>query len=204
MKANVVAASVLAVSVWFGPSRVCGQVLIVDQASVPDGEILGQGLLVPRESIVQSFTPEFSSIGFAEFQDLIIPDVSGGGVTVFVQLRDGGSLGPVIATTALLFLQNRAQENTVFYFSDNIPITSGREYFLEPVVLEGGSLNLFKKDLSAYDRGDLYANGVPSGGLSDLWFREGIVVPVPEPGVWWLAVLGVGALISLRQRETKG
>jgi len=201
MKPSIVAAGVLAASVWFGLSPACAQVLIVDQSSVPDGEVLGFGYLVPQASIVQSFTPAFSSVGFVQFQDLIIPDVSGGGVTVLVQLRDGGSLGPVIATTAALFLQNRATENTVFYFSDNIPITSGREYFLEPVVLGGGSLNLFKKTPSTYDRGELYLNGVPGGGIEDLWFREGIVVPVPEPCTICLFLLGAGVFLSCKSRR---
>jgi len=188
------------VLIGFGALRLSAQVLIIDQASVPDGEILGQGLSVPRASVVQSFTPTFSSIGFVQFQDFVIPDISSGGVTVFVQLRDGGSLGPVIATTAISFLQNRGTENTVFYFSDNIPITSGREYFVEPVVLGGGSLELLKKSGSSYERGDLYANGIPNPG-EDLWFREGIVVPVPEPGIVWMGVVGAGMLWLSRRRS---
>ena len=33
-----------------------------------------------------------------------------------------------------------------------------------------------------------------------IWFREGIVVPVPEPGVGWLIALGAGGVLVLRRR----
>jgi len=48
-----------------------------------------------------------------------------------------------------------------------------------------------------YPGGTVFANGLPVGGMSDVWFREGIVVP--EPGTWVLLVVGFG-LLGWRKR----
>jgi hypothetical protein len=122
------------------PGTALAQVLVEDQASGPVGQFVTVAHQIPRESVVQSFTPSQPGIGFIQLQTVISPSVPGGGVTVEVQLREGGSLGPIIATTLPLFMQNVGTEFTVFYFGENFPITPEREYFLEPIVLGGGQL----------------------------------------------------------------
>jgi len=181
------------------------QVLIEDQASGVVGEILTDTLLTPNAQLVQSFTPAFGGIGFVQLQTIVgALDPGNVGVTVVVQLREGGSLGPVIATTEPLFLQHLSNEFTTFLFSDNILIIPDVTYFFQPVVLSGGSLAVVEKIASTYTRGDLFVNGSPTGGRSDLWFREGLVA-IPERSIVWLALLGAGGVwVGNRRRRGGG
>ena len=171
--------------------------LIEDQANGQAGEIAVTSLSTPTNQIVQSFTPALNGIGFVQLQTVIAALAPGSlGVTVVVQLRDNGCLGPVIATTTPLFMQNLGTEFTTFFFPDNVPLTANQPYYFEPVVLGGGALDVANISPSPYDRGNLFVNGA-ANPLSDLWFREGLVVP--EPGTVWLALLGAGALVFCRR-----
>jgi hypothetical protein len=120
-----------------------------------------------------------------------------------LQLREGGSLGPVIATTQPLFLQNLGSQFTTFLFAANVSITPNQTYYIQPTVEGGGVLSIAFKSPSGYLRGDLISNGL-TDPLADLWFREGLVIP--EPAIGWLALLGAGGiwLYNRRRRGDRG
>ena len=182
--------------------NVVAQVLIEDQASGQVGEIVVVALNTPTNQIVQSFTPTLSGIGFVQLQTVIAAlDPGSLGLTVVVQLREGGSLGPVIAATTPLFLQNLGTEFTPFFFPDNVPLTANQPYYFEPVVLGGGALDVAIKTPGPYDRGNLFLNGGPANPLSDLWFREGLVVPEPGTGVFVL--MGLVLLFGWSRRRNR-
>jgi hypothetical protein len=122
-------------------------------------------------------------------------------VTFMVNLRQGAINGALVSSTAPVVLVNHASQIDTFYFPLNIPVTPGQPYFFEPVLLSSGTLDVGIKSPSSYLGGDAWHNGIPSGGASDFWFREGIVVP--EPGTVWLLLSGVGALLWHRRGRRK-
>jgi len=111
-----------------------------------------------------------------------------------VNLRQGAHDGSIISSTDPLVIIGFADVGT-FYFPGNIPVTAGQMYFFDPVLKSAGSVDVGFKSPSPYDRGDLISNGLPSGGLADLWFREGTVVP--EPSVFALLGLGAGIIFVI-------
>jgi len=155
--------------------------LVVDQASGTVEEPVVNALRIPESHLAQSFTPSFNAVGFVQLRTLVTSP-SGSQVTVTVNLRQGAYDGPVVSSTDPVVITGFADVGT-FYFSDNIPLTAGQMYFFEPVLQSSGSLDVGFKSPSTYDRGDLISNGMPSGGLGDLWFREGVVVPEPSTGL---------------------
>jgi hypothetical protein len=84
---------------------------------------------------------------------------------------------------------------TNFYFSTPVALTPGQTYYLQPVVLSGGSqLAVVSIIFDTYPNGELFADGYPFVNTTDLWFQEGVVA-VPEPTV--LALVGLSGLLVL-------
>ena len=190
--------SVLVVSLV--TTEVVGQSLLVDQASGTTSDALGQYSQIPDNQIAQSFTPSFSAVGFVQL-GVVVPAYPGNDqVTFAVNLRSGAYNGPIISSTDPVILVNHFGQFGTFYFPANIPVTPGQLYFFEPILQSTGSLDIGDKSPSSYAGGDEWNNGVPSGGVADYWFREGIVVP--EPSI--IALLGVGAgwVLIRRKRRT--
>ena len=67
---------------------------------------------------------------------------------------------------------------TYFFFSTPTALSPGITYFFEPVVQSGDLWNIDSAEYN-YPGGTGFNNGLPVGA-SDLWFREGIVVPEPS------------------------
>ena len=88
---------------------------------------------------------------------------------------------------------------TDFFFPTDVPVTAGVVYYFEPVVQSGGSWNLVTADFS-YPGGSAFYEGLPLPG-SDVWFREGIVVPEPSSAL--LVVVGVGAFLFVRRSRQR-
>ena len=182
----VVAALALRLAVSSVPAQ---GTLFVDQASGTLDEIVTTSTSIPDfGSVAQSFTPALQSVGFIQLQEFVSASSPGHAATLVINLRQGSVNGPIISSTDPVILVNLGTMNGTFYFPQNIPVTAGQLYFFEPVVQSSGTVDVAFKSPSSYDRGDLFGNGLPSGGISDLWFREGIVVP--EPSVLILAMIG--------------
>ena len=88
---------------------------------------------------------------------------------------------------------------TNFIFPNTVSVTPGTTYYFEAVNQAGDSF-LAAAGEYFYEGGYAYYNGVLNGG-GDLWFREGIIVPAPEPGTLWLGVLGAGLLWAVRRKR---
>ncbi|SRR6266511_2015539 len=186
--------AMLAAVLCLSAQELAAQELLVDQASGTLEEPVVNSLRIPGNQLAQSFTPFFSSVGFVQLRSLV-PQPSGSSVTVVVNLRQGAYDGPVLSSTDPVIITGFADVGT-FYFSDNIPIAAGQMYFFEPVLQSLGSLEIGFNSPSTYDRGDLISNGVPSGGVADLWFREGVVVPEPSAGLlFFLSTMSVVLLL---------
>ncbi|PYK97818.1 MAG: hypothetical protein DME19_14845 [Verrucomicrobia bacterium] len=159
------------------------QGLLVDQASGTIGENIQNSITIPVQPTVQSFMPTLPGIGYIQLSTYI--RAASSGVTVIINLRHDAYNGPIVSSTDPVIVVNKNTQISAFYFTGNIPVTPNQVYYFEPVVLSGGTWFVGYKGPSTYDRGDLFSNGVPSGGAVDLWFQEGIVVPEPR-GVWLL------------------
>src|SRR6266511_5033215 len=187
--------AMLAGVLWFSAEDLTAQELLVDQASGSLEEPVVNAYLIPENQLAQSFTPSFNAVGFVQLRTLVTSP-SGSQVTVTVNLRQGAYDGPVVSSTDPVVITGFADVGT-FYFPDNIPVAACQMYFFEPALQSLGILEIGFKSPSTYDRGDLIINSVPSGGLGDLWFREGVVVP--EPATPWLICVGASILLWRRR-----
>ncbi len=171
--------------------------LLVDQASGTTDELLQEFSPFPTNQLAQSFTPSLSAVGFVQFSTFVFDDNNGAGVTFAVNLRQGAYNGPVLSSTTPLLMVNRLiTQIGTFYFPEEVPLIAGQRYYLEPVLLSAGSMDIATKSPSPYLGGDLWSNGLMDP-QADLWFREGVVVP--EPGAVCLFLLGGGVLLFYRR-----
>ena len=79
----------------------------------------------------------------------------------------------------------------------SLPKTPGVLYYFEPVVQFGDIWNIDGHELN-YPGGMAFYQGLPFSG-SDLWFREGIIVP--EPSSLALALSGLAGFAALIRRH---
>jgi len=152
----------------------------------------GVHLLAQFQPAGQSFQPTFNSVGFVELQ-LYDSDISSNsGAFMFVNLRSNSITGPILGTTASVFLSNNFFGVTNFLFPTPIAVTPGVTYFLQPEIQSGDSVTAYVTD--SYPNGTAIILGIPDSNNRDLWFREGIVVP--EPSSACLALVGAGLLFG--------
>jgi hypothetical protein len=171
---------------------------IYDQQSSDEGNI-GEGRAVIQSSqpIGQSFTPTFSSIGFIR---LYLSDgaFDGLGATVFVNLRTDSIIGPVLASTDPVSMPDRFTSSANFFFPTPVPLSPGTRYFFQPVLQAGdATFGVSGHNAFNYAGGTGFFFGQPSQS-TDLWFREGIIIP--EPGSWSLVLVGLGLLAWGKRR----
>ncbi len=143
----------------------------------------------------QSFTPGLSSIDFIRltFDDGDIND--GLGATLLINLHSDSMSGPVIGATDSVTMANGFTGPTTFFFPSTVALTPGVLYYFEPVLQSGGSWYV---DVGAhtYAGGMAYNGGIGSAG-TDLWFREGIVVP--EPSSVGLMLCGIAGFLFINR-----
>src|SRR5262249_13722754 len=144
----------------------------------------------------QSFIPTLTSIGFVKLQ---FSDENAGnalGATLYVNLRTGTVSGPLLGSTVPVAMTDGFVGIATFLFSAPLSLTPGVTYFLEPVVQSGDSWNINGTEYG-YPDGSFWYGGNPQLA-SDLWFREGIVVP--EPSSLSLVALSSTLLFVARNR----
>src|ERR1039458_8824926 len=153
-----------------------------------------------EEPMGQSFTPALSSVDFVQmkFDDFHLGN--GLGATVYVNLLGDSITGTVLDSTTPVFMPDGFFfAVTNFYFPVAVAVVPGTTYYLQPVVLSGDDhWQVVGRDYG-YPGGTFYAFGAPSGSGTDLWFREGYLIPEPPSGLLvLLAVAGICAARRLR------
>jgi len=170
---------------------------VYDQQSAVEGALQdGGGFIQTLQPFGQSFTPTSSSVGFVRFWLYDANPNNGLGASVYVNLRGDSITGPIIDSTASIFLPDKFGDNgsngyVNFFFTTPVTVTPGVTYYFQPMVQSGGDLWIAAGSISYnYPGGSSYAHGVANA--QDLWFREGIVVPEPSAvslligsGVWF-------------------
>ena len=165
---------------------------LYDQQSSIEGHYLegANGNIQAAQPFGQSFTPNFSSIGFIR---LFIYDSTGGAAgpgTLSINLRAGSITGQILGVTDPIVLPPAFSGLVDFHFSAPIPITPHNTYAFQPLVTADGRWGTFV-DQYNYAGGSAFSQGSPVPAV-DLWFREGIIVP--EPSSCAIVLLGVVAV----------
>ena len=174
---------------------------IYDQQSSTDDLVSGYGGVTMQQIPApwgQSFTPSLASVGFVRLKLYDGDTGDGTGATVYLNLHSNSISGPILASTAPVPMPSLFHGVTNFFFANPVLVTPGVPYYIEPVVQSGGAWNI---DVSSYNYPgglEYYGGGIPSGA-SDLWFREGIVVPEPSAGLLML----VGSSVYVYARRTR-
>jgi hypothetical protein len=92
---------------------------------------------------------------------------------------------------------------TNLFFANAVSLTPGTTYYFEVTTLAGSdAFGILAYNTFHYAGGIMYQFGQPTPA-SDLWFREGIIVPAPEPGTLGLGLLGAGIFYFARRRGRK-
>jgi hypothetical protein len=140
----------------------------------------------------QSFTPTLDSLGFVELQ--LYAAIS---TTIDVNIRSGSITGSVLGTSLPTTIPANTSGIYEFLFSSPVTLASGTKYYFEPVEVGSGGA---EADITTiqYPGGDAIYGGIPNTG-QDLWFREGVVNPVPEPAS--AALLVVAGVLFWRRRK---
>src|SRR5262245_16012146 len=166
--------------------------LVFDQQSAASPISLGatnaDGLDIQIDPLTQSFIPSLSSIGFVQFEFWDISGNGNNGATVYVNLWTGSpniNFATLLGSTTPVFMPDGFEQLglagggvTNFFFSSPISLTPGQTYYLQPVVQSGDNPWDIINIGNTYPNGQLFDRGVPFN--TDLWFREGIVVPEPS------------------------
>ncbi len=177
----------------------CGQGFIYDQQSTNliEGTAPFRQIYQP---VGQSFTPTLASVKFIVLQLFDSDAFNNAGATVYVNLRSNSITGPVLGSTAPVFMPGSFFGITNFLFSTAIAVTPGLTYYFQPIIQSGDNFSIYVTDAS-YSGGSAIAGGVPITDRN-LWFREG-VFSVPEPSSALLALLGSGAWLFVRRQRMK-
>jgi len=150
------------------------------------------------QSIAQSFIPTLSSVDFATFF-LGDPHPSGVGATVIVNLwSDSPTSGTLLGSTVPIFIPVEFNNAINFFFSTPVTVTPGKTYYLQPAIQSGDTIGAGLVPGPLYLNGTLFLNGAASPG-SNLWFREGVIVP--EPSSTCMILTGVAGLYLYRRKS---
>ena len=183
--------------------------LIYDQVSPAPGSPPGAAewrIPDPNLGSGQSFTPSLSRIDFIELWTGDGLPGNGWGAIVYVVLRSDWIRGPILASTAPVFMEDGfgygpGVENTVtFFFGTPVPLTPGTTYYFQPVVeMNSDPWHVIGYNSYRYSGGTAFWQGKAQPGL-DMWFRTGIVIP--EPSSLALGLFGLAVFACARSRAT--
>ena len=206
----------LQLSVALAVCSVQGQgILVYDQESSTNAGVGSGGAPIQQDQPMgQSFTPTLSSVGFVQLEFDDGHPGNGLGATVFLNLWSGSiSNGTLLGSTDPVFMPDYFGSGsggfgfltpTNFFFSTPVSVTPGTTYYIQPVVVQPGSDNLWGVIGGAfnYSGGTFYFNGAPDPNNSDLWFREGIVA-TPEPTSVIIILAGAVGMYFCRRNSNK-
>jgi hypothetical protein len=185
--------------------NVYGQVNFVYDQSSATNPVASSGYPIQADQpIGQSFTPTLSSVGFVQLLFGYGFPSNQLGATVLVNLWSGSiSNGVLLSSTEPVFIPDGALNLvTNFTFLTPVTVTPGTTYFLQPYLQSGDTrVAVMASTGFNYPNGTLYWNGAPDPNNSDLWFREGIVVPEPSSSL--LILLGSSVFLYARRIHKK-
>jgi hypothetical protein len=145
----------------------------------------------------QTFIPASNAVDFIRLK---LNDPNSGnslGAIMHVNLRTGSISGNILASTSLVTFSNAFAGVATFYFPASVSLTPGDNYVFEPVVDAGDLWNIEAGEYNYPGGTAIYQGSALSG--SDVWFREGIIVP--EPCSAFLLLLG-GTVVLWRRKQT--
>jgi hypothetical protein len=184
----------------------CGQgTMVFDQQSATNRLVSGADCPFQAEQPAgQSFTPALSSVGFVQFEFLDPQPGNGLGATVYVNLRASSLSGPILGSTEPVAMPDSFSLGvTNFFFASPVSVTPGQTYCLQPVLQSGENLWTMLAGPFNYPSGTFFEFGSPDPNGYDAWFREGVLIPEPPPGLLLLLCCGgvwiAGLLRRLRQ-----
>jgi hypothetical protein len=148
-------------------------------------------------TVGQSFTPTLSMVEFFRVKLYDIAPGNATGATLIGTLRSNAINGPVLGTTAPLVLNDGFAGSVNFLFTGAIAVVPNTTYFFQAVVQSGDNWGITTL-LDSYSNGAFYGGNFPFSG-TDLWFREGIVVP--EPSILALFVMAGGVAVWRANRR---
>ncbi len=152
------------------------QTYIIDQEN-KIGELTSLGMLIPGQSLGQSFTPTLS--GIDQFDFLLS---SRGVSTVRFNLLSGETVSGIpIATSQEIVINNSSLARTVFSFPAPVAVTPGALYTGRLDLIAGDSYQLALSQMNPYSRGVAFNQAGVNITSADLVFSEGIIIAVPEP-----------------------
>lgn len=180
-----------------GLNAYCQGTFVYDQQSSDENNLQEGGSGIQQsQPLGQSFTPSLATVGFIR---LYIYDASTLNTTpgdVVVQLRSGSITGAILGVSPTVTLPDNFGGPVNFTFTDPIAVTPGVTYFFQLALLNNNSYGVSRSPFYSYAGGTAFVSGV-ADPPSDLWFREGIVVPEPSA----MAILLAGAVVAAwRQR----
>jgi hypothetical protein len=174
--------------------------LVFDQQSATTPERINYDSFDLYKQLWEAFVPTLSTIGFVQLEISDYLDTNTSGAAISVALYSGSPQYPTfLGGTERVYLPpnfNNDQTGnsgvTNFNFATSIALTPGQTYYLVPLEITGDHVWSVAVTDNTYPNGGLYGfDG------TDLWFREGIVIP--EPSV--LALWALGGLLIVRFGE---
>jgi hypothetical protein len=176
--------------------------MVFDQQSSDESNPGNNGITIqPAQPAGQSFTPSLNAIGFVRFNLFDQVRNNGTGAVIYVNLRSDSITGPIVDSTAPVSLPDNFGSGLTgfvsFFFPSNVSLQPGVKYYLQPVVQSGDLWDAITGVFN-YAAGEQYVQG-NSTTASDLWFREGVIVPEPSSCVLLLC----GAALWFRLRHAK-
>lgn len=189
---------VLLASAWtIGAAHAQGTLVFDQESSNDEVSPFGSVRIQFYSSLGQSFTPSLSTVGFVQLRQFDITPGNFLGATLVVNLRSTAINGPILGTATPVVLNDSFSGTVNFFFATAVPVTPATTYFLETVVQSGDNWGITVLG-DTYSSGAVYASGFAASG-SDLWFREGLVVPEPSSALLFLAG-GMAAWFVRRKR----
>jgi hypothetical protein len=144
--------------------------------------------------LAQSFTPALPSIDFVRLKFSDENPTNGLGAVLSVVLRANAIDGATLGSTQPVTLPDGFAGTVNFYFSPSIPLAPGTLYYFQPLLESGDQWHLDAAEYN-YAGGTGIFGGTPQVN-SDLWFRQGIIVPEPSG----LSVLLISAVLFAGRR----